>query len=253
MANQYFVFQAMPAVGENFELTDAAAVHHIFTVLRAKAGDSLRLVFDDGKVGRASVVKANEHLLELTEILSVETELPVAVTIAVGLPKGDKLDFIAEKATELGAAAIWAAPFDWSVSKYDAKKRAKKYEKLTKIVQNAAEQSLRQMIPEIALFENFHQLTEKFVDFDAVLIAYEETAKAGDVSSFAKNLSPISKGQKILMIFGPEGGISPAEIDAMLGLGAATIGLGPRILRAETAPLVGLSQIAAYYELFGKV
>lgn len=84
----------------------------------------------------------------------------LSVTIASGFPKGDKLELVTQKATELGAQAIWAFPADWSVVKWDGKKLAKKEDKLAKIALGAAEQSKRNRVPEVRLFEkkgNFYQ------------------------------------------------------------------------------------------------
>ena len=247
MANQYFVFRELPELDETFEITDKSAVHHIFTVMRAQENDELRLVFDGGKIGLCQVVSNELHTVKLLSNLTENTELPAEITIAVGFPKGDKLDFITEKSTELGARQIWAAPFKWSVAKWDSKKLAKKAEKLSKIALGAAEQSRRLVIPEVQLFEKLSNLTDRFSEFDHVLIAYEESAKSGETSELMRTLA--KNPSKILLIFGPEGGISPEEIEKFEQLGAISIGLGPRILRAETAPLYALSAISSYYDL----
>ena len=120
---------------------------------------------------------------------------------------------------------------------------------MEKVALGAAEQSRRQLIPKIQLFDQFSRLTEQFSDFDQVLVAYEESAKMGETSMFKQALTELSANQKVLIIFGPEGGISPDEIAKFENLGAKMIGLGPRILRAETAPLYALSSISAYFEL----
>ncbi|GBG96912.1 16S rRNA (uracil(1498)-N(3))-methyltransferase [Lactococcus termiticola] len=248
MANQYFVKQALPELGGRVSLQAESASHHIFKVMRAEAGDKLRLVFEDARVGLVEVTDLEKQEVKLLEVLEAKQELPLEVTVAVGFPKGDKLDFIVEKTTELGAKAIWAAPFKWSVAKWDAKKLAKKSEKLEKIALGAAEQSMRLQIPEIQLFENFRNLSGRLSEFDSILVAYEESAKSGEMTVFAQALEEMPK--RLLLIFGPEGGISEEEIQLFEAAGARTIGLGPRILRAETAPLYALSAISAYYELF---
>ena len=85
--------------------------------------------------------------------------------------------------------------------------------------------------------------------FPAVPHAYEETAKAGELATLARELAKVESGQKILFIFGPEGGISPSEIDAFEEAGGLKIGLGPRIMRTETAPLYALSSVSYALEL----
>lgn len=249
MANQYFIFKKQPLIGDIFAIDDQAAAHHIFTVMRANAGEKIQVVFKEGQVGVAEVVSSDQKTARLLEILDTHTELPVHATVALGFPKGDKLEFVSEKATELGASAIWGAPFKWSVAKWDAKKLSKKKDKLDKIVLGAAEQSRRQVLPEIRFFEKLTELIAEFAKFDQVLIAYEESAKAGEQSMFAQSMSQLQAGQKILFIFGPEGGIAPEEIALFEQAGAKLIGLGPRIMRAETAPLYALSALSTYFDL----
>ena len=249
MANQYFVFKKQPEIGEDFTIDDKAAVHHIFTVMRTSVGEKIQLVFEEGKVGLAEVVSSELCTVRLLEVLDVQTELPVYITVALGFPKGDKLEFISEKATELGASAIWAAPFKWSVAKWDSKKLAKKKEKLNKIVLGAAEQSRRQILPEICFFEKLSELLATFSQFDQVLIAYEESAKAGEQARLAQSMASLKPGQKVLLLFGPEGGIAPEEIALFEQAGAESVGLGPRIMRAETAPLYALSAFSTYFDL----
>ena len=249
MANQYFVFKKQPEIGEDFTIDDKAAVHHIFTVMRTSVGEKIQLVFEEGKVGLAEVVSSELCTVRLLEVLDVQTELPVHITVALGFPKGYKLEFISEKATELGASAIWAAPFKWSVAKWDSKKLAKKKEKLDKIVLSAAEQSRRQILPEICFFEKLSELVATFSQFDQVLIAYEESAKAGEQARLAQSMTSLKPGQKVLLLFGPEGGIAPEEIALFEQAGAEIVGLGPRIMRAETAPLYALSAFSTYFDL----
>ena len=171
------------------------------------------------------------------------------MTIAVGFPKGDKLEFLAQKTTELGANQLWAFPADWSVVKWDGKKLAKKGDKLAKITLGAAEQSKRNRVPEVTLFEKKADFLAGLSSFDKVFIAYEESAKEGETAALARELSRMTAGEKLLFIFGPEGGISPEEIAAFEANGGQTIGLGPRIMRAETAPLYALSSISYALEL----
>lgn len=197
----------------------------------------------------ARVVDSQNQSVEIIEELSDNVELPVSVTIAMGFPKGDKLEFVAQKATELGMAALWAFPADWSVVKWDGKKLGKKAEKLEKIAQGAAEQSKRNRIPAVRLFEKKVDFLAQLAGFDQIILAYEEAAKEGEQANLVKILSGLEIGQSVLVIVGPEGGVSPEEVAAFEGAGAVKTGLGPRILRAETAPLYALSAISYATEL----
>lgn len=244
---QYFLNQNCPEFGATFSLEKADS-HHLFTVMRAQAEEKIQVVFSDQTLTLAQV-NGDQATLILLETLARTVELPVGVTIAVGLPKSEKLEFITQKTTELGAQAILAYPAQWSVTKLDAKKAAKKQERLQKIAKGAAEQSKRLMIPKTEILSNLKALTDQFEQYDQVLVAYEESAKSGETAAFVDRLSQLKAGQNLLVIFGPEGGLSPEEIDVFTQLGAVKIGLGPRIMRAETAPMYVLSAISFYTEL----
>ena len=230
-------------------VTDKDTAKHMFSVMRLKEDEQVTLVFDDGVKRLARVLDPGQQSLEIVEELADNTELPVQVTIASGFPKGDKLEFITQKATELGACAIWGFPADWSVAKWDGKKLAKKSEKLEKIAQGAAEQSKRNLIPEVRLFDKKADFLAALTDFDRIIVAYEEAAKVGEAATLVQAVRGLSKGDKLLFIFGPEGGLSPEEIVAFGQAGAVSAGLGPRILRAETAPLYALTAVSVLLEL----
>ncbi|HFX5171180.1 TPA: 16S rRNA (uracil(1498)-N(3))-methyltransferase [Streptococcus pyogenes] len=230
-------------------ITDKDTIKHMFQVMRLADEAEVVLVFDDGIKYLAKVTNSMAHELEIIEALPDQVELPVKVTIASGFPKGDKLDTIAQKVTELGASALWGYPADWSVVKWDGKKLAKKEDKLAKIVLGAAEQSKRNRVPEVHLFEQKAEFLKSLFSFDHIFIAYEETAKAGQLATLAREVKEVKPGAKILFIFGPEGGISPAEITQFEAAGAIKVGLGPRIMRAETAPLYALSALSYALEL----
>ena len=230
-------------------ITDKDTIKHMFNVMRLTEGDEVVLVFDDGVKHLAKVADSGDHQFELVEELADNVEMPVQVTIASGFPKGDKLDLVTQKATELGASAIWAYPADWSVVKWDGKKLAKKEEKLAKIALGAAEQSKRNRVPNVTLFEKKADFLAQLLAFDKIFIAYEVTAKAGELSALARELKTVKEGDKLLFIFGPEGGISPKEIETFEQAGGIKVGLGPRIMRTETAPLYALSAVSYATEM----
>ena len=226
--------------GENY--------HHIVRVMRMVPGDKVYLVFRQQETIIAEIDEITEDtvLLHETGQETQTKELPVAITIASGFPKGDKLEWIVQKGTELGAAAFIGFPAEASVVKWDQKKLAKKEQRLQKIAQEAAEQSHRQVQPAVKLMDKtsfFAALSE----YDVILVAYEEAAKKGELAHLAQVLQKVEKDTRILAVFGPEGGIMPKEIEKLTEAGGILCGLGPRILRTETAPLYLLS--AASYQL----
>lgn len=225
------------------------AYHHMIRVMRMSVGVQVYLAFQNQVTIVAEIIEITDDAVQLKEIAKElqEKELPVAITIACGYPKGDKLDLIVQKGTELGAAAFIGFPAKTSVVKWDAKKLVKKQQRLEKIAQEAAEQSHRQVTPSVELLNSEAALLQQLSQFDAVVIAYEEAAKQGETAQLAKILQQIEKGSRLLAIFGPEGGFAPEEIEQLTSLKGQLCGLGPRILRAETAPFYLLS--AASYQL----
>ncbi|MCG9802930.1 RsmE family RNA methyltransferase, partial [Staphylococcus argenteus] len=126
----------------------------------------------------------------------------------------------------------------------------KKLERWQKIIKEAAEQSYRLAIPSIQFESNLNLIYDTIDNYDYVLIAYEEQAKDGEMSNFKQTIQQFKPQDKVLMIFGPEGGFSEKEI-ALFNNSSTVVGLGPRILRAETAPLYALSAISYEKELMG--
>ncbi|MBT2582347.1 16S rRNA (uracil(1498)-N(3))-methyltransferase [Planococcus sp. ISL-109] len=221
---------------------------HITKVMRQSAGDRLIAVVS-GKVYLAEIINAAMDVhIKLLEELPDRSELPKQVTIACGLPKGDKLELITQKATELGMSALLPYAAERSIVKWDGVKSAKKIERLKKIAKEAAEQSHRSRIPLIHTVHSFRELLESAKNFDAVIVAYEEEAKQEGGKRFAEILKSLYDKDSILLVFGPEGGISQAEADALARSGAQFAALGPRILRTETAPLYALSALSYEFE-----
>ena len=172
-------------------IKDKDTVKHMFNVMRLTEDDQVVLVFEDGVKRLARVIDRENHVFEVIEDLNETVEMPVSVTIASGFPKGDKLELVTQKVTELGAQAIWGFPADWSVVKWDGKKLAKKEDKLARIALGAAEQSKRNCVPEVRLFEKKGEFLSELAHFDKIFIAYEETAKAGELATLARELAKV--------------------------------------------------------------
>ncbi|TCI55692.1 16S rRNA (uracil(1498)-N(3))-methyltransferase [Exiguobacterium sp. SH5S13] len=225
-------------------------VHHIGTVLREGPGYRLVLLDGTGFEYEAEVVTLEKKTgtARVLERRQATTELPVEVTLAYALPKGDKIELVAQKATELGLHHLWVFESKRSVAKWDAKKAPKKLERLQKIMQEAAEQSYRAVVP-TSRYMTPRALTEDLAAFDAVVIAYEEEAKQGEKAAFASVLQALSPGSKLLLIVGPEGGFTESEVNEWTERGARVCAFGPRILRSETAPLYALAAVSYALEL----
>ena len=229
--------------GENY--------HHMVRVMRMKPEDQVYVVFENQIAVVAEITEITEDTVFLVERQKEQgqKELPSHLTIASGYPKGDKLEWIVQKGTELGAHEFVGFPADASVVKWDEKKLGKKQQRLEKIAKEAAEQSHRHYAPSIRLFEQKQSFYHYLKEFDVLLVAYEESAKKAEQSNLSKALQEMPKGSRVLAIFGPEGGLSPKEISAFEEMNAVICGLGPRILRTETAPLYLLSAASYQWEM----
>ncbi|MCA9766214.1 MAG: 16S rRNA (uracil(1498)-N(3))-methyltransferase [Carnobacterium sp.] len=249
---RYFIDEKRKASYQTTEIRLFGEQHHHMTrVMRMEVGKTVYLVFPDQKAIVAKVTKIESDFVSLLWV-SDETskkELPVEITIASGLPKGDKLDYIIQKGTELGACLFMPFQASFSITKWDKKKSEKKVMRLNKIAQEAAEQSHRTRIPEVTSVLSFKELANLATSYDACLVAYEESAKEGEMTNFAKIINKLQPNDKVLIIFGPEGGLSREEITILTEVGMTTCSLGPRILRTETAPLYALAAISYHFEL----
>jgi 16S rRNA (uracil1498-N3)-methyltransferase len=226
---------------------------HISKVMRMKEGDS---IICSNNAGRSSVCEIHSQSSDQVETLITteiesDSELPVRVTIAQGLPKADKLEYIIQKGTELGAADFFPFSAERSIVKWDDKKASKKKDRLEKIAKEAAEQAHRNKIPKIMNPGKFSDLLKIAEEYKIKIAAYEEEAKQLESSKFASALSALEKGDSILCVIGPEGGISDQEAKVLADHGFELCGLGPRILRTETAPMYILSAISYHFELKG--
>jgi len=225
--------------------------HHIVKVMRMQIGDQIICVDPEGKqaVCRLAEITDESVVADVVQWKDEVTELPISITIASGLPKGDKLEWIIQKGTELGAHQFLPFAAKRSVVKWDEKKAAKKIERWQKIAKEAAEQSHRAFMPEIVSPMSFKELLTKSKDFNYKLAAFEDESRNGETSVFSSTLKKINKGESLLLVFGPEGGLANEEVQLLKEHGFGLCGLGPRILRTETAPLYALAAISYHFEL----
>lgn len=241
----YFLNQDIET-GEKIKIDSKDIQNHWLKVLRAKNGSQAEFVSNNQEVYLGELISIEDAEIKIIQKIDSAVELPVDVSIACGIPKNGKAEVIVQKATELGAKEIIFVDTEWSIGQWKQKVN-KKIEKLQKIAQGAAEQSHRNTIPKVIYFSSINYLIEYQADFK--LVAYEEAAKENENSQLIKSLNQLDLNQKILGFFGPEGGISQNEITKLTANHFQLAGLGPRILRAETAPLYFLSAISVMKEL----
>jgi len=229
-------------------------VHHISRVMRSKPGDHIICNDNNGKAAVCSILEItdNQVLVAVEEWLEQEVELPVEVTIAQGLPKGDKFDLILQKGTELGAFSFIPYQAERSIVVWNDKKMVKKQQRFEKIVKEASEQSHRRRIPAIQAPVDLKELLEIGKEYDYKLFAYEEEAKKTSFQSFSDVLKQINKGMRLLICIGPEGGFSEKEVEILKENDFKAVRFGPRILRTETAALYALASISYQFEELGR-
>ena len=218
--------------------------------MRAQPGDAAEFVTLDHQVVVANLVATDGQTAtaRITAVTAPQVELPLPVTIACGLSKGDKPEQIVQRGTELGASAFVFFDSQWAVAKWAANKRDRKLARLAKIAQGAAEQSHRTMIPSVRYEADLTNVLAH-VPYDSGVVAWEESAKQGESSQLVQTLKTMTPPQRLLAIFGPEGGLSSQEVTQLMTADITPVGLGPRIMRAETAPLYLLSSVSFWCEL----
>ncbi|MBD8069203.1 16S rRNA (uracil(1498)-N(3))-methyltransferase [Bacillus sp. PS06] len=226
-------------------------LHHIVRVMRMDVGNQLICCDSKGKQATCEITEITNDtvLASVVEWIENQSEIPVTVSIASGLPKGDKLEYVIQKGTELGANEFVPFIAARSIVKWDEKKGAKKVERWNKIAKEAAEQSHRSVVPTIHSPKRFKELITYSKGFDYKVIAYEEAAKRGEKSALAGMFNELKVGDSLLVVIGPEGGLAEKEVEELQEHGFISCSFGPRILRTETAPLYVLSALSYHLEL----
>ena len=215
---------------------------HIGRSLRMKIGDELVLCCEkvDYKTKILSI-SDNEVLCEILSQSEICSEANIELTLYQAMPKGDKLEFIIQKAVELGVIKIVPVITSRCISRPDKKGFAKKKERLSRISLEAAKQSGRGIIPEISDIIDFKTAVSQLSEHDFSFVCYEN---GGVPFSSVVNASDF-KNKSIGLFIGSEGGFDESEIEACEKMGIKTISMGKRILRCETAPISAVSIIMA--------
>lgn len=236
----YHFFAKKENIFENYILIDGDDVKHLRNVLRIRPGE--RIIMSSGEnIDYYCVVSDIEENRIIASIESVDKEgreLPVRIYLFQGLPKGDKMEFIIQKAVELGAYEIIPVAMKRSVVKLDSKKSESKVKRWNLIAESAAKQSKRSVLPLVNDVMTFKQAAEYAKKLDIVLMPYE---CADGMQSTKELINSIRPGQSVGIFIGPEGGFDGEELTAAHDNKFSIITLGKRILRTETAGMMLLS------------
>ena len=221
---------------------------HIAKALRMRPGEALTLC--DGKGtdfdGVLETVTDRQVTVRITASRPSQAEPTLAVTLYQGLPKGDKMDWIIQKAVELGAYRVVPVSMKRSVVKLDAKKADAKRKRWNAVSESAAKQSKRSLIPEVAPLMTYKEAVKEAAGYDMVLLPYES---ADGIRKTRELLASVKPGTDIAVFIGPEGGFEDEEVELARENGAEIVTLGKRILRTETAGLCMLSALMLQLEV----
>lgn len=224
-----------------------ADAHHLSYSLRMAVGDPLSVLDGEGweYLCRLSFTDGKRAEAQILERRAAAGESPVRVHLFQGYPKSDKLEFIIQKAVELGACAVTPFESTFCVKRPKSDKVDAKRERHARIATEAAKQCGRGILPTVYAPLSFDEMLKKAASYPLALFCYEGEG----TESIKTVLSAHPDVREIAVIVGSEGGFSEKEAAAAKAAGLVMTGLGARILRCETAPLCVLSAISYAYEL----
>lgn len=231
MAHRYFTEQ----IADGQARVTGADAAHLARVLRVRPGDALILCDGRGTDYEAEVLAAAPEEIALRVLSSAPSkgEPDIRVEACVGMAKGERMDYAVQKCVELGASVI--RPFYSENAVVKPKKTAEKADRYSRIAAEAAKQCGRGILPVVEQPVDFAQMLAAATACGRALFLYEEGG--------APLRNSLGGARHIAIITGPEGGFTPREAEAARAAGCVHIGLGPRILRCETAPAAALAAV----------
>jgi len=229
-------------VGAAVDLPESVA-HHLH-VVRLQPGAALTLFDGRGGQYRASLLEVGKKRASASvdAFDAVDVELPWAVTLAQGLPEGSKMDWIVEKAVELGVAAVQPLAAQRSVVRLSGERAEKRQAHWQGVIESASEQSGRNRLAALLPLAEFRRWIETPQEAagQRILLSPRGTQS---LAAWAHAQGP----QPVTLLVGPEGGFSPEEEDAAIAAGALPLTMGPRVLRTETAALAAMAMLAGIW------
>jgi 16S rRNA (uracil1498-N3)-methyltransferase len=218
-------------------ILDNAAAHHLARVLRAQTGDPVTLF--NGEGGEyACVIEAiakKSVTLRINKFNAREAESPLNLCLAQGIARGEKMDYIIQKAVELGVKQIVPLLTERSTVKLAEDRREKRWQHWQSIIISACEQCGRNRLPELLPVQAFHSWLPTAQADQGFVLAPLSASKLHDYQ--------IDKAARVVLLIGPEGGLTEHEINAAQQQQFAALNLGPRILRTETAAVAALTTL----------
>lgn len=238
--HRFFLPDVQPGEGE-FPL-DPGDANKICRVLRLRPGAEISIWDGSGREYRARITRiaGQSVYVQTAGQRENDQESPLPLVLVQGIPKGDKMELIIQKATELGVREVCPVLTERTVAQVPAERRRSRLQRWQVIAKEAARQCGRQRIPDISEITSLNDLWNRLSPDSCKLICWEEEG-SGLKDFLRSRKSP--PGAPVYLFVGPEGGFSQAEVARGSERGAVAVSLGKRILRTETAGLVGLSLI----------
>ena len=241
-------FVAPEAVQDNMVQFDAELARHMGKVLRLSPGEQVTVCTGDGTAYLVELEQFSKDAVtgRILEQIDHLKETDIEVVLYQGMPKGDKLELIIQKCTELGVSAVIPVETGRSVVHLDSGKAGKKNERWQKIAQEASQQSKRVQVPVIGPYYSWKQFLQQLEKESGLTIVFWEDEQTQSLKTLLRSQG--GKPQRINLVVGPEGGLSEEEVEQLRALGAVSASLGKRILRTETAGMAGISMILYEYD-----
>lgn len=245
---QYFLNEELN-INSTYELSKDDS-NHIVRIMRKQKNDKVYVVFNKEIKYICTIVDNNVDKVLVTPYEQVDgsNELSTKITVAIPPLKNDKIEYLIQKLTELGVSNILLFNSERNIAKIKKDKVDSKLNRWSKIVKEAAEQSKRNLIPDITYVDSLRDLIIFSEKYNHKVVAYEKESVNEDNINLKNLLNSNLNNKDVIAVFGSEGGLSENEINILTENNFDVIGLGKRILRAETAPLYFVSCVAYFSE-----
>lgn len=233
------IYQAVPLALSQILLLDEKASHHVARVLRANIHDQLTLFNGQGGEFIATIIRIDKKNVQVNLIEAVvrEAESPLTIELAQGIARGEKMDFIVQKAVELGVKKIVPLITERCNVRLDHEREEKRLQHWQSVLISACEQSGRNQLPELTSPISLQEwLAHVNAEHRLVLSPHAH-----------ERIPTIAQTARVALLIGPEGGLSDAEIKYANEHGFVALNIGPRILRTETATLAAVTLLQTLY------